>query len=182
MTGARRIAVMGGAGAGKSTLAGRLGETLDLPVIHLDLLMYGPGWTPRDLARDQLSDLIEAGGWVVEGTYAEAAALVLPRADVVLWLDQPPWRRLWRAWRKTRIHRGRPRADRPEGCEEQFGLTYIGQVLSFGGWSPGLERWLRQATSGSVIRLRGDRAIARFVAEAADGPGYLAGGDAVSAT
>jgi adenylate kinase family enzyme len=182
MTGARRIAVMGGAGAGKSTLARRLGETLDLPVIHLDLLMYGPGWTRRDLARDQLSDLIKADGWVVEGSYAEAAALVLPRADLVLWLDQPAWRRLWRAWRKTRIHRGRPRADRPEGCDERFGLTYVFQVLSFGGWSPNLESRLRRATSGSVIRLRGDRAIAGFIEEAADGPGYLAGGEAVSAT
>ena len=45
-----RIAILGGGGAGKSTLARQLGAALDLPVIHLDRLVFGPGWSrnPRE--------------------------------------------------------------------------------------------------------------------------------------
>jgi hypothetical protein len=101
---------------------------------------------------------------VVEGTYAEAAALTLPTADLVIWLDQPAWRRLWRAWRKTRDHRGRPRADRPDGCEEGFGWPYARMVLSFGRWSPAVERWLKSLGAAEVVRLQGDREAARLLA------------------
>lgn len=161
-TDARRIAILGGAGAGKSTLARRLGEARGLPVIHLDRLVYGPGWTRLgpDQLRARLAAAIASGTWVVDGTYAEASALTLPLADAVLWLDQPTWLRLWRCWRKTRRHRGRPRADRPDGCEERFGWRYIRDVFSFGRWSEALERRLDAQASAPVIRVRGDRGVA----------------------
>ena len=41
----QRILVIGSPGAGKSTLARRLAERLDLPLIHLDREYFGPGWT-----------------------------------------------------------------------------------------------------------------------------------------
>ena len=163
----RRIAILGGAGAGKSTLARRLGEALGLPVIHLDLLAYGPGWSRRSAAALQadLAPALEPGAWIVEGTYGEASALTLPAADLVLWLDQPVLLRLLRAWRKTVIHRGRPRADRPDGCEEGFGWRYAAMVFSFGAWSPGLAATLEAKARGQVRRLRGDAEVRRLLAE-----------------
>jgi len=69
--GLARIAILGGAGAGKSTLARRIGEVLGLPVVHLDLVVFGPGWSriPIPLARQRLAAALEPGAWVVEGTY-----------------------------------------------------------------------------------------------------------------
>jgi adenylate kinase family enzyme len=40
----RRVLVVGGPGAGKSTFARRLGEKLALPVIHLDFHYWRSGW------------------------------------------------------------------------------------------------------------------------------------------
>jgi putative MATE family efflux protein len=168
LAGATRIAILGGAGAGKSTLARRLGSALDLPVIHLDRIVYDAGWSriAPDLARERLAaQLGEA--WIVDGVYTEALQLTLPVADLVLWLDQPTWRRLYRAWRKTRDHRGKPRADRPDGCEEAFGWSYAQGILEFGRWSADLERRLNAVSATPVVRLRGDREIARLLAEAA---------------
>jgi adenylate kinase family enzyme len=159
-----RIAIMGGAGAGKSTLARRVGEALGLPVVHLDRVVFGPGWTrlPVPLARERLKALLAPGAWVVEGSYGELADLTLPNADLVIWIDQPAWLRLWRSWRKTRIHRGRPRADRPDDSAEGFSLRYAKDILSFGRWSPRVESRLTQASGRPPLRLRGDAAVARF--------------------
>ena len=162
----RRVAVLGGAGAGKSTLARRLGERLGLPVIHLDRLVFGPGWRQRDTAvvRADLETALPSEGWIVEGTYPELFDLTLSEADLILWLEQPAWRRLWRTWRKTRIHRHAPRLDRPDGCEEVFGLDYAKTVLSFGGWSPAWERRLTTASAGRPARrIKGDRAASDLV-------------------
>ena len=166
MTVPRRIAVLGGAGAGKSTVARRLGEELGLPVIHLDRLAFEPGWAKVDAAtfRARLAPLVEGAAWIVEGVYPEVIDLVLGRADLTIWLDQPWWRRLWRAWRKTRIHRAAPRTDRPEGCGEVFDWTYVWQIARFGGWSRRLQARLERASAGKVLRLMGDRAVTRFLA------------------
>ncbi len=191
----RRIAILGGGGAGKSTLARRLGAALGLPVIHLDRIVYGPGWrrNPPDVVRQQLAAQL-GDGWIVDGTYAEASALTLPQADLVLWLDQPTWLRLYRSWRKTRDHRSKPRADRPDDSKETFGWSYVGAILSFGRWSADVERRIGKVSTSPVIRLRGDRDIARLLAEvvqpqlstvptrrAATGPARDAGAEGVSA-
>ena len=165
--GLARIAIMGGGGAGKSTLARRVGATLGLPVVHLDRVVFGPKWSRVEtpLARAKLAELLAPGSWVVEGSYRELADLILPNADLVIWIDQPEWLRLYRSWRKTRIHRNRPRADRPDGCEEGFGWSYVRLVLDFGRWSTELENRLTAAAGQPPLRLRGDRAVARFLAE-----------------
>ena len=195
LAGASRIAILGGGGAGKSTLARQLGAALGLPVIHLDRLVFGPGWTRREAADVQVRLAALLGdAWIVEGTYSETAELTLPRADLVLWLDQPAWRRLWRSWRKTRDHRGKPRADRPDDCEEGFGWRYAGTVLGFGRWTPGVARWLAKTSATPVIRLRGDGDIAGLLARvgqpqlsteptrrAATGPARGAGAEGISA-
>ena len=170
--GLARIAILGGGGAGKSTLARRIGASLGLPVVHLDRVVFGPGWSrvETSVARANLAEMIASGSWVVEGSYAELADMTLPRADLVIWLDQPAWLRLYRSWRKTRIHRGRPRADRPDDCEEGFGWTYVRLVLNFGRWSAELERRLTAAAGQPPLRLRGDRAVARFLTELGASP------------
>jgi hypothetical protein len=125
----RRIAILGGAGSGKSTLARDMGYRLGVPVIHLDRLMYDPGWTrvATTVARGRLSNALPAEAWIVEGSYSEVSDLTLPKAELVVWIDQPTWLRAWRAWSKTRRHRDGPRSDRPDGCADAFDLHYLSE-------------------------------------------------------
>ena len=49
---AKRILILGCGGAGKSTLARRLGAATGLPVVHLDGLYWQPGWVAMDHRRE----------------------------------------------------------------------------------------------------------------------------------
>jgi adenylate kinase family enzyme len=47
----KRILILGASGTGKSTLARRIGESLGLPVVHLDAINWNPGWVQTEAER-----------------------------------------------------------------------------------------------------------------------------------
>jgi len=86
-----RIAVIGATGSGKTTLAQRLGDILDLPVIELDAMHWMPGWTekPWPEIRTQLDPMTRQDRWITDGNYGQVRDLIWPRADTIIWLDYP---------------------------------------------------------------------------------------------
>src|SRR6266496_3263394 len=99
----KRIAILGGPGSGKSTLARRLGQRLQLPVIHLDMLFWRPGWTWPDISafRERVAKAIAGEAWISDGNYVLTTFdLILPRADAIIIIERPRWLRLVRVlWR-----------------------------------------------------------------------------------
>jgi adenylate kinase family enzyme len=83
----QRLAVMGISGGGKSTLAVRLGEALDLPVHHLDTIQWRTG-TPAEPDEFRAAELklIAQDRWIIDGNYLTAGAIDerLRRADAVV--------------------------------------------------------------------------------------------------
>ena len=83
----RLIVVVGCPGSGKTSLALELGRKLALPVVHLDVLYWRPGWKACDKAsfRVRVAEAIRGDGWVVDGSFSELALdLTLARADTLL--------------------------------------------------------------------------------------------------
>ena len=110
----RRVIVTGLAGSGKSTLSIALAAKTGLPLIHLDLEFWKPGWTePSDDEWREKQRVVLAGdAWIADGNYHETLALRLERADTVLFLDMPWWRCSGRA-----LLRGfKMWGELPEGC------------------------------------------------------------------
>lgn len=114
----RRILVIGPAGSGKSTFAGALSTRTGLPVIHLDVHYWRPGWVrpPEDEWREQQRNLLKGDAWIADGNYLETLGLRLELAEDVVLLDTPWWvcarRALLRGLR-------RPVAWMPpEGCDD----------------------------------------------------------------
>ena len=130
----RRIIVVGCQGSGKTSLALRLGRNLGLPVVHLDVLYWRPGWKESDKAsfRVRVADAITGEGWVVDGSFSGLAFdLTLARADTLIVFERPRWLCLWRiAWRSAFGVDG-TRPDLPEGCPEtvQLELDAAGLAL-----------------------------------------------------
>lgn len=102
----RRILILGRGGAGKSTLAARLGTMLALPVIELDKHFWAPDLTPTptdEWVRIQRR-LIAGPRWVIDGDLGpyDVLDVRLRAADTVVVLDFPLWRCTVRALRRSR--------------------------------------------------------------------------------
>jgi adenylate kinase family enzyme len=100
-----RIAVVGGSGSGKTTVARRVAAMNDLPYVELDALHWDPNWTacPKDEFRARVEGAISGDAWIVDCNYTgKLGDLVLQRADLVVWLDLPLRETLPRLWSRTR--------------------------------------------------------------------------------
>ncbi len=164
----QRIVIVGCSGSGKSTLARRLGARLGLPVVHLDVLHYLPGWrrAPLDDFRARVAEAHRGEAWISEGNFASwTFDLRLPRAEAVVVLERPRWLCLWRVTKRAALER-RDRPDLPLGCGEQVDrdlLTYVWSFATVGG--PEIEAALRDHGPGlPVVRLRRDREVSAFLA------------------
>ena len=89
---AKRISIFGVGGAGKSTLAKKLGGLLGLPVYHLDCLYWLPNWVEADLETfvGQVSDITKQNEWIIEGLYKSTFETRFKYADLIIILNFPP--------------------------------------------------------------------------------------------
>jgi len=128
----KRVLVIGPCGAGKSTVAATLAKQIDLPRFHLDQLNWKSGWVEgtKEELRAKLRAIVATDRWVIDGNYGSTLDERLPRADTIIYLDDPIWLCLWRQGRRIASHRGRSRADMPEGCPERFDLAFFLYLLT----------------------------------------------------
>jgi adenylate kinase family enzyme len=115
----RRVVVTGMAGAGKSTFSRALSAKTGLPVVHLDVHFWKPGWVEpsEEEWREKQCDLITGDEWILDGNYHATLALRLERADTAVFLDTPWWVCARRAL--VRGVRTRPVGFQlPNGCDE----------------------------------------------------------------
>lgn len=124
--------IIGGPGSGKSNLARAIGERIGLPVTHIDQFQFQEGWVEVDPAeRDtKIRDVIARPRWIIDGNYSSTIEDRMGRADMLIWLDIPLWRRLLRVARRTVQYYGQSRPDLPEGCPERFSLEFIHYILT----------------------------------------------------
>jgi adenylate kinase family enzyme len=118
----RRIVVTGLAGAGKSTFSRALAARTGLPMIHLDVHFWRPGWVepPEHEWREEQRELLAGEAWIADGNYDRTLDMRLERADTVVFLDTPWWICAARAF--ARGLRRRPvEFELPEGCDETAG-------------------------------------------------------------
>ena len=85
----RRIVVIGTTGSGKTTLARRLSQHLDIPHVELDALNWEPDWVqaPTEVFRQRTEEALRGEAWLVDGNYSAVRDIVWPRADTLVWLD-----------------------------------------------------------------------------------------------
>jgi adenylate kinase family enzyme len=130
----KRIVVVGVSAAGKSTFARTLAAKLHLPLIHIDTIMWQPGWeyVGDEKTVQKLDEASSQPEWVIEGHIAKGARQFLfDRADTILYLDYSPIvaaRRYIQRWLR---HRKDPRPEL-EGSPEKFSFKFLKLVWTKG--------------------------------------------------
>ncbi|MEC3860679.1 AAA family ATPase [Mesobacterium sp. TK19101] len=138
----KRVMIVGQPGSGKSTLAREIGKRTGLPVYHMDQIHWQPGWVARDRGlRVHMANEIELRKtWIFEGGLSETYPHRLSRADTLIVLEIPLWRRAWRVFKRTLTNLGRNRPDLPENCPERF--------------DPEFWKWIWTTRHSAVLRHR----------------------------
>ncbi|MDR2514556.1 MAG: hypothetical protein LBD02_05020 [Christensenellaceae bacterium] len=162
---AKRIAVLGNTGSGKSFLSKRLHELTGLPLIHLDNEYWGPGWTPRPDWEKRQNELARGESWIIDGNYFRGGEARLARAELFIFLDRlAPLCALAAVGRN-----GKKRSDLPDYLKEHFGRGFFQGLLFsiFGFWRKGRRRILalKEGLPGAFLRLKGSRAANALLRE-----------------
>ena len=164
----RRVLVIGCPGAGKTTLARKLAERSTLPLVHLDLHYWRPGWQLPDSKewRAQVIALAAAPAWIMDGNYSNTYDIRMPRADTLIWLDYPRSICMRRVLLRTLTGYGRTRSDLPESCPERFDIPFFRYVWDFQEkHRPRIENGIKRFGGHLLIaRLCSDREASRFLA------------------
>jgi adenylate kinase family enzyme len=129
----RRIIVIGSGGAGKSTLARRLGARLGLEVLHLDALHWQAGWVepPKEVWKRHVEELLTRDSWVMDGNYSGTMQRRIEACDTVVFLDLPRLVCVWRALKRMVVYYNRRRPDMAEGCRERFDLKFLRWIWDY---------------------------------------------------
>ena len=168
----RRIAIVGRAGAGKSTLAQRLGAQLDLPVYHLDSLYWRPGWvaTPADEWERFLRATVASERWIIDGSFSGSMRDRFDAADTIVLLDLPAITCMFGVIKRRILHDLRPAPGIQPGCRPLFNLQLFRWIWGFRAESRGriLALLAEQPSWKRQVVLRNRRDVRLFIRSAAD--------------
>lgn len=129
----KRIAIIGSGGAGKSTLATRIGERLNIPVYHLDALFWRPGWVEpkREEWVEIQENICSKDEWIADGNYGGTMELRLAKCDTVIFLDLPRMTCILRVLKRSIVYRNRPRQDMAKNCPEKIDFMFIKWIWDY---------------------------------------------------
>ncbi len=166
----KKVLVIGSGGAGKSAFAVRLGQTLNITVIHLDALYWQPGWVelPKDVWRQRVTALLQQEAWIMDGNYSGTLDLRLAACDTVIFLDLARTVCLWRVLRRQMMYWNEVRPDMGAGCPERVTLEFVRWVWDYphSVRPKVLARLRAYEQSKRIIRLRSQVEVEEFLRNA----------------
>ena len=129
-----RIMIIGCGGAGKSTLAKKLGEKTGLPVVHLDQIDWSPGnW--QHLEKDEFDALLmqelQKPRWILDGNFNRTMELRLKKCDTVIYLDFNRITCILGWMKRVVTNWGTAREDMAPGCNEWFDPEFAKWLWNF---------------------------------------------------
>lgn len=163
----KRILIVGSGGAGKSTLAKRLGEQTKIPVVHLDFHHWHAGWVeiPKDVWRKKVEELLQTDSWIMDGNYSGTLDIMLTACDTVIFLDLPRILCLWRVLKRLVKYRNKKRPDMADGCFERFDFEFIKFVWGYpqGSKKRVIEKIELYGKQKNIIHLKSRKDVESFL-------------------
>lgn len=100
-----KIYIIGIVASGKTTLAKKLSNKLNIPWYELDCIVHHETKVGRNKRTPEqqvevIRNINESGKWIIEGTYRKSCHCLLDMADMVIFLDPPLWKRKIRIFKR----------------------------------------------------------------------------------
>ena len=114
-----RVAVIGNAGGGKSTLCRTLSRARKLPFFPIDQIQWKPGWTPAsyDEVKREHDRILAEERWIIDGWGPfDLIEARFAASDTIIFVDLPLYVHYWWTIKRQVACLFRPRSDGPEGC------------------------------------------------------------------
>ena len=163
-----RVIIIGCGGAGKSTLAQKMGEKTGLPVVHLDKLFWKPGWvesTPEEID-EKIRQELDKPQWIMDGNFNRTLPMRVARADTVIYLDFSRMACLLGVLKRVLTTYGKVRPDMGEGCPERIDFEFLKWVWNYNKNKRERNyRLLNEAEHAETIVLKNRRAVKKFLAQ-----------------
>lgn len=163
-----RIQISGFAGAGKSTLAKKLGEFYNINILHIDSLHFEPNWIIRDdekMEADVKKFLEENNDWVIDGNYYRHNIERYELADKIIYLDYNRFVCFFRSLKRANKNRNSQRLDMAPGCLDKPSLSFSLWVL-FGSRKKKITnrfKAIQEKYPDKVIVLRNDKELENYL-------------------
>ena len=131
-----RIIVLGPSGTGKTTLARKLGEKLNIPYLHLDSVYWKKDWQNIDKQEFDLymrRYLTDNRRFVIDGNYRNNKHFKyrLDLATTIIFLDYGTKKALKGIHDRASEFKHRTRSDMAEGCVEGIDQVFLQYVATY---------------------------------------------------
>lgn len=125
---AKKIAVIGCSGSGKTYVSFKLAAKLGLPIYHLDQYAWKPNWEKVDF--EELSRVhkyvCQKDSWIIEGIYFKLLQERIEAADAIIFLNMPRYVCIYNVIKRAIINYGTIIPGNPEGCQQKiFSFKFI---------------------------------------------------------
>ena len=128
----QRVMIFGCPGVGKTTLANRMGEILNIPVYHCDRIKQIENfeWKPMNEIHALFNEIISKDEWVLDGyPTTEMMSASIERADTLIFVDFNRILCMWRVTKRSIKHHGKCRPDVGDGCKDGFPPLFLYRVI-----------------------------------------------------
>jgi adenylate kinase family enzyme len=162
----KRIMVIGCSGSGKSTLSRKLGEKLNIPVVHLDKLLWRPGW--HQVSNEEFDDLLKKeiikDSWILDGNFNRTIKYRLDRCNTVIYLDYSRITCIIGVIKRVLANYGRTRTDMGMDCPEKFDIEFLKWIWNFNKkYRSNYYNELRNLKNKNVLILHSRRECKKFL-------------------
>ncbi len=161
-----RVAVIGCPGSGKTTLSVQLQKILDLPLTHLDKVLWEPNWHMLDYEKrvEIHNELISCERWIIDGMWKSHLADRFKRATLIVFLDYKRRLCLSRALKRRIKYTGKQRADIADGCLEKLDGYFLKYIWTFRkNVRPLILQLMSQNPSVQTVTLKNPKETKRFL-------------------
>lgn len=167
----RKVALLGNAGGGKSTLGARLSAKKGIPLYSIDQLQWKPGGVavPDAEFERRHDEILARESWIIDGfgtfpTYLRR----LEASDTIILIDHPLWRHYWWTARRNFLSVFRTPAGFPENSpliRDTFKIARFVWWVDKNFTPTNRKMAEKYAATKNVFHLRSPRAIKSFCAE-----------------